>query len=98
MRQRRFDSFWPFKYHRLPACALVARYRLAACTTSPDLLYRGPLLLNHDRSSERRPMKLKRAIVLGLLMIFSVAGMAMGGQNDNRRENRRDRCENKRHP
>jgi len=35
-------------------------------------------------------MKLKRAIVLGLLMIFSVAGMAMGGQNDNRRQDRRE--------
>jgi hypothetical protein len=34
-------------------------------------------------------MKLKRAIVLGLLMIFSVVGLAMGGQNDNRRD--RDR-------
>src|SRR5712671_6367171 len=116
MRQPRFDPFWPFKYHRLPACALVARYRLAACALSrgtgcPSVLWsRGtgwqpvllrltyfievPSLLNHDRSSERRPMKLKRAIVLGLLMIFSVAGMAMGGQNDNRRENRRERREN----
>ena len=35
-------------------------------------------------------MKLKRAIVLGLLMIFSIAGMAMGGQNDNRRQDRRE--------
>jgi hypothetical protein len=35
-------------------------------------------------------MKLKRAIVLGLLMIFSVAGLAMGGQNDNRRRDRQD--------
>src|SRR5712671_4436251 len=58
------------------------------------LTRRAPRLLNHDRSSERRPMKLKRAIVLGLLMIFSVAGMAMGGQNNNRRENRRERREN----
>jgi hypothetical protein len=35
-------------------------------------------------------MKLKRAIVLGLLMIFSVVGLAMGGQNDNRRRDRQD--------
>ena len=35
-------------------------------------------------------MKLKRAIVLGLLMIFGVLGLAMGGQNDNRRMDRRD--------
>ena len=42
------------------------------------------------RRSERRHMKLKRAIVLGLLMIFSVVGLAMGGQNDNRRRDRQD--------
>ena len=43
-------------------------------------------------------MKLKRAIVLGLMMIFSVAGLAMGGQNNNRqdrRENRTERRENR---
>jgi hypothetical protein len=33
-------------------------------------------------------MKLKKAIVLGLLMIFTVVGLAMGGQNDNRRRDR----------
>ena len=33
-------------------------------------------------------MKLKRAIALGLLMIFSVVGLAMGGQNNNRRDRR----------
>jgi hypothetical protein len=38
-------------------------------------------------------MKLKRAIVLGLLMIFCVVGLAMGGQ-DNRRD--RDRGRNDR--
>ena len=44
---------------------------------------------------QRRDMKLKRAIVLGLLMIFSVVGLAMGGQNDNRRERRENRQENR---
>jgi hypothetical protein len=33
-------------------------------------------------------MKLKRAIALGLLMIFSVVGLAMGGQNNNRTDRR----------
>ena len=42
-------------------------------------------------------MKLKRAIVLGLLMICSVAGMAMGGQNDNRRMDRRENNQMERH-
>ena len=40
-------------------------------------------------------MRLKRAIVLGLLMIFSVAGLAMGGQNNNRRQDRQDRRDNR---
>ena len=44
---------------------------------------------------KRRDMKLKRAIVLGLLMIFSVVGLAMGGQNNNRRERRENRQENR---
>ncbi len=35
-------------------------------------------------------MKLKRAIALGLLMIFTIVGLAMGGQNDNRRRDRRE--------
>ena len=35
-------------------------------------------------------MKLKRALVLGLLMIFTVVGLAMGGQNENRRRDRQD--------
>jgi Ni/Co efflux regulator RcnB len=47
------------------------------------------LLLNRNQK-EGDSMKLKRAIVLGLLMIVSVAGMAMGGQNDNRRMDRRE--------
>lgn len=38
-------------------------------------------------------MKLKRAIVLALLMIFSVVGLAMGGQNDNRRDRDRARTD-----
>jgi hypothetical protein len=41
-------------------------------------------------------MKLKRAIVLGLLMIFSVVGLAMGGQNNNRRTDRRENGNNNR--
>jgi hypothetical protein len=41
-------------------------------------------------------MKLKRAIVLGLLMIFSVVGLAMGGQNNNRRTDRRQNGNNNR--
>jgi hypothetical protein len=47
------------------------------------------LLLNRNQE-EGDSMKLKRAIVLGLLMIFTVVGMAMGGQNDNRRMDRRE--------
>ena len=72
----------------------------SALASDPILLARlsyypmDPLLLNRDRSSERSHMKLKRAIVLGLLMIFSVAGLAMGGQNDNRRRDRRENREN----
>lgn len=41
-------------------------------------------------------MKLKRAIALGLLMIFSVVGLAMGGQNNNRRTDRRENGNNNR--
>ncbi len=41
-------------------------------------------------------MKLKRAIALGLLMIFSVVGLAMGGQNNNRRTDRRQNGNNNR--
>ena len=41
-------------------------------------------------------MKLKRAIALGLLMIFSVVGLAMGGQNNNRRTDRRQNGNNSR--
>jgi hypothetical protein len=53
-------------------------------------------------------MKLKRAVLGGLLMIFTVVGLAMGGQINNRRrerrenrmerhENRMERRENRRH-
>jgi hypothetical protein len=44
---------------------------------------------------KRRNMKLKRALVLGLLMIFSVVGLAMGGQNNNRQDRRENRQENR---